>query len=64
MKACRTVHGAMATAIIAGLVGAVIGGLFMSPLGYDGMRMGTVIGALPVGLITLVIKYPRWEADL
>lgn len=42
----------------------MLGGIIMAPLGYDGMRLGTVMGSLPAGLMTLIIKYPRWEADL
>ncbi|MCB9895800.1 MAG: hypothetical protein H6839_15240 [Planctomycetes bacterium] len=64
MKACRTIWGALAWAIGCGLGGAVLGGIIMAPLGYDGMRLGTVMGSLPAGLMTLIIKYPRWEADL
>jgi uncharacterized protein YcfJ len=64
MKACKTLTGALAYGIVGGLIGAVIGGIVMAPLGYDGLRIGTVMGALPCGVLTLVIKYPRWEADL
>jgi hypothetical protein len=64
MKACRTIQGALASAIAGGLVGAVAGGLLFLPLGYDGMRLGAVMGCLPAGLVTLLIKYPRFESDL
>ncbi|MBZ0137915.1 MAG: hypothetical protein K8I27_16285 [Planctomycetes bacterium] len=64
MKACKTISGAFAWAIPAGLVGGAIGALLFAPLGPDSLRLGAFMGSLPVGLITLLIKYPRWQSDL
>ena len=64
MKACRTIQGALVYAVTAGLVGAVVGGVLFLPLGYDGMRLGVFMGCMPAGLVTLLVKYPRYESDL
>jgi hypothetical protein len=56
--------GAFAWSIVAGLIGAVVGGIVMAPLGPDGTAVGAVMGSLPAGVLTLVIKYPRWDADI
>lgn len=64
MKACKTISGAIAWSVPGGIIGGIICAILMAPLGFDGMRLGAVMGALPAGLITLLIKYPRWQSDL
>lgn len=64
MKPARTFFGAILWAVAGGIVGGVLGAIIMAPLGPDGPRLGAVMGALPAGLFTLLIKYPRWQSDL
>ena len=64
MKPCRTFFGAIAWAFAGGIIGGLLCAIVMLPLGPDGPPLGAVMGALPAGLFTLLVKYPRWESDL
>lgn len=64
MKACTTITGAMGVAIASGLIGALATTVLLLLTARDYVGIGAVVACIVVGFVTLLVVYPRWEADI
>ena len=64
MKPCTTITGALGVSIAAGLAGAAVATILLMAFARPWVGIGAVVTCLVAGFFTLLVKYPRWEADI
>jgi hypothetical protein len=64
VNTCTTISGAICTAIAAGVIGGIAATIMLLTFARPYTGIGAVVACLVTGFVTLLLKYPRWEADI
>jgi hypothetical protein len=64
VKKCTTISGAIGSAVAAGVIGGIAATITLLLFARPYAGIGAVVACLVIGFVTLLLKYPRWEADI